>query len=60
MKKGQPEINNLDQKKRCYSEDEGSHQILKTPSDLEDVHQTWKTSRLKRSIQTPRQIYNLM
>jgi len=42
LKNGQPEVNNLDQKKGFYSEGEDSHQTQKN-------HQIWKISiRLER------------
>jgi len=61
LKKVQPEVNILDQKKWCYSEAEGSHQTLEIIR-LRRPCLTWKTSRLKRSwvIQTPCQICRLL
>jgi len=51
MKKGQPEVNILDQKKWCYSKAEEihHHQTQKTSSN-------WKTSRLRSTkyIEGPR------
>ena len=38
LKKGQPKVNTLDKKKRCYLKTKEPHQTLKTSSDLEDLH----------------------
>jgi len=61
LKKGQIEVNILDQKNRCYLEAEESHQILKI-NRLKKNRQTWKTLRLRRSwgTQNSRQICHLL
>ena len=43
LKKGQLEVNTLDQKKGCYSEAEESRQTLKIIR-LKRPHQTWNIS----------------
>jgi hypothetical protein len=43
LKKEQPEVNTLDQKKGCYSKAEESHQTTKIIR-FKRPHQTWKIS----------------